>query len=102
MNLHVPQEGSKEWDGQRYAVKVMEYQIGHQSIKDEEVYLVDGVLKGALGALGDDSLSVGDRVFVSSWVKSTNNYFGGMMLVFGRLEALEIEALVDVMDIDSG
>ncbi|GJV24169.1 hypothetical protein Tco_1376864 [Tanacetum coccineum] len=44
----------------------------------------------------------GDGVFVSSWVKSTNNCFGGMMLIFGLLEALEMEALVDAMDIDSG
>ncbi|GJQ93235.1 hypothetical protein Tco_0004374 [Tanacetum coccineum] len=36
------------------------------------------------------------------WVKSTNNCFGGMMLIFGLLEALDMEALVDVMDIDSG
>ncbi|GJT43855.1 hypothetical protein Tco_0952570 [Tanacetum coccineum] len=43
-----------------------------------------------------------DRVFMSSWVKSTNNCFGGMMLIFGLLEALEMEALVDAMDIDSG
>ncbi|GJS38205.1 hypothetical protein Tco_0563248 [Tanacetum coccineum] len=29
--------------------------IGEKSIEDEEVSLVDGVLEGALGALGDDS-----------------------------------------------
>ncbi|GKF40186.1 hypothetical protein Tco_0120247 [Tanacetum coccineum] len=71
------------------------------STEDEEVSLVDGVLEGALGALGDDSRSVGDGVFVSSWVKSINNYFGEMMLIFGLLEALEMEALVDAMDVDS-
>ncbi|GKE54923.1 hypothetical protein Tco_1490079, partial [Tanacetum coccineum] len=76
--------------------------IGERSIEDEKVSLVDGVLKGALGALGDHSLSLGDGVFVSFWVKSTNNCFGGMMLIFGLLEALEMEALVDAMDIDSG
>ncbi|GKA64476.1 hypothetical protein Tco_0764082, partial [Tanacetum coccineum] len=65
------------------------------SYEDEEVSLVDGVLEGALGALGDGA-------FMSSWVKSINNYFGGMMLIFGLLEALEMEALVDAMDIDSG
>ncbi|GKB53855.1 hypothetical protein Tco_0904608 [Tanacetum coccineum] len=43
MNLHVPQEDSKEWDDRQLVVK---------SIEDEEVSLVDGVLKGALGALG--------------------------------------------------
>ncbi|GJT14490.1 hypothetical protein Tco_0861532 [Tanacetum coccineum] len=51
MSLHVPQEGSKEWDDQRWVERVMEYQIGHQSIKEEEVPLVDGVFEGALGAL---------------------------------------------------
>ncbi|GJX98713.1 hypothetical protein Tco_0355732, partial [Tanacetum coccineum] len=49
------------------------------------------------GALGDEFGSLGDGVFVSSWVKSTNNCFGGMMLIFGLLETLEIEALVEVM-----
>ncbi|GKD34915.1 hypothetical protein Tco_1250424 [Tanacetum coccineum] len=43
MNLHVPQEDSKEWDDQQLVVK---------SIEDEEVSLVDGVLEGALGTLG--------------------------------------------------
>ncbi|GJT21581.1 hypothetical protein Tco_0891518 [Tanacetum coccineum] len=48
--------------------------IGERSIEDEEVSLIDGVLEGALGALGDDSRSVGDG---------------------------EMEALVDAIDIDS-
>ncbi|GJR75648.1 hypothetical protein Tco_0088013 [Tanacetum coccineum] len=65
------------------------------SIEDEEVSLVDGVLEGALGALGDKIRSLGDGVFVSSWVKSTNNCFGEMMLIFGLLETLEMEALVE-------
>ncbi|GJW55968.1 hypothetical protein Tco_0102699 [Tanacetum coccineum] len=93
MNLHVPQEDSKEWDDQQLVVK---------SIEDEEVSLVDGVLKGALGALGDEIRSLGDGVFVSSWVKSTNNCLGGMMLIFGLLEALEIEALVEAMEVYGG
>ncbi|GJT11450.1 retrovirus-related pol polyprotein from transposon TNT 1-94 [Tanacetum coccineum] len=42
--------------------------FGERSIKDEEVSLVDGVLEGALGALGDEFGSLGDGVFVSSWV----------------------------------
>nr|GEY80331.1 reverse transcriptase domain-containing protein [Tanacetum cinerariifolium] len=69
------------------------------SIEDEEVSLVYGVLEGALGALGDDSM--GDGVFVSSCVKSINNCFGGMMLIFGLFEALKVEALVDAMDVDN-
>ncbi|GJT60199.1 hypothetical protein Tco_1003732 [Tanacetum coccineum] len=55
--------------------------------------------RGALGALGDEFGSLGDGVFVSSWVKSTNNYHGGMMLIFGLLETLEMEALVEVMNV---
>ncbi|GJS17624.1 hypothetical protein Tco_0412096 [Tanacetum coccineum] len=51
--------------------------IGERSIEDEEVSLVDGVLEGALGAIGDDSGSVGDG-------------------------ALEMEALVDAIDVDNG
>ncbi|GJW54654.1 hypothetical protein Tco_0098739 [Tanacetum coccineum] len=52
------------------------------SAKDEEVSFVDGVLEGALGALGDEFGSLGDGVFVSSWVKSTNNCFGGDEVMF--------------------
>ncbi|GJV33957.1 hypothetical protein Tco_1394357 [Tanacetum coccineum] len=86
------------WSG--YAVLMSEKtnSITIQSIEDEEVSLVDGVLEGALGALGDEIRSLGDEVFVSSWVKSTNNCLGGMMLIFGLLEALEIEALVEAME----
>ncbi|GJR29590.1 hypothetical protein Tco_1105822 [Tanacetum coccineum] len=59
----------------------------------------EGVLEGALGALGDEFGSLGDGVFMSSWVKSTNNCFGGMMLIFGLLETLEMEALVEAMNV---
>ncbi|GKF38663.1 hypothetical protein Tco_0118724 [Tanacetum coccineum] len=93
MNLHVPQEDSKEWDDQQLMVK---------SIEDEELSLVNGVLEGALGALGDEIRSLGDGVFMSSWVKSTYNCLGGMMLIFGLLEALEIEALVKAMEVYGG
>ncbi|GJS56605.1 hypothetical protein Tco_0157076 [Tanacetum coccineum] len=75
MNLHVPQEGSMEW---------------MQTIGGEG----DGVSNG------DISESDVDKVVI--WVKSTNNCFGGLMLIFDLLEALEMEALVDAMDVDNG
>ncbi|GJV79256.1 hypothetical protein Tco_1515126 [Tanacetum coccineum] len=49
--------------------------------------------------LVDEFGSLGDGVFMSSWVKSTNNCFGGMMLIFGLLETLEMEALVEAMNV---
>ncbi|GJZ41552.1 hypothetical protein Tco_0588438 [Tanacetum coccineum] len=76
--LYVPQEGFQGMGDQQSAVKVI------------------CTMWTSSGVIGK-----GDGVFVSSWVKSINNYFGGMMLIFGLLEALEMEALVDVMDIDS-
>ncbi|GJS52704.1 hypothetical protein Tco_0626066 [Tanacetum coccineum] len=60
---------------------------------------VDGVQVNTFGALGDEFGSLGDGVFMSSWVKSTNNCFGGMMLIFGLLETLEMEALVEAMNV---
>ncbi|GJY03265.1 hypothetical protein Tco_0361417 [Tanacetum coccineum] len=58
MNLHVPQEDSKEWDDQQLVVKL---EVVEKLLEDEEVYLVDGVLEGALGALdlGNGSSSGG-------------------------------------------
>ncbi|GJX38551.1 hypothetical protein Tco_0251854 [Tanacetum coccineum] len=70
-------------------------EVGGVEILLEEEMLMDSSNNlGALGALGDEFGSLGDGVFVSSWVKSTNNCFGGMMLIFGLLETLEMEALV--------
>ncbi|GJX34325.1 hypothetical protein Tco_0245882 [Tanacetum coccineum] len=69
---------------------------------DEEVSLVDGDLEGVLGELGDEIGSLGEGVFVSSWVKFTNNCFGGIMLIFGLLETLEIEALVEAIEVYGG
>nr|GEU53559.1 hypothetical protein [Tanacetum cinerariifolium] len=66
MNYHVLQEGSKEWDNQKEVTKVRE---------DEEVAMVDGVFKGAFGALGDKTC---------------------------LLEGLEMEALVDAMEVYGG
>ncbi|GJW27491.1 hypothetical protein Tco_0044366 [Tanacetum coccineum] len=76
----------------------MEKLLEEEMLIDEELSFVDGVLEGALGALGDEFGSLGDGVFVPSWVKSINNYFSGMMLIFGLLETLEMEALVEAMN----
>ncbi|GJW74037.1 hypothetical protein Tco_0133407 [Tanacetum coccineum] len=48
--------------------------------------IVDGVFKGAFGALGEETWYCGDGVVVSSCVRSINNLFGGIMLIFGLLE----------------
>ncbi|GJZ98794.1 hypothetical protein Tco_0671247 [Tanacetum coccineum] len=85
--------------GEGDELDVVEKPLEDEMLVDEEVSLVDGVLDGALGALGDEIGSLGDGVFVSSWVKSTNNCFGGMMLIFGLLETLEIEALVEAIEV---
>ncbi|GJW18265.1 ribonuclease H-like domain-containing protein, partial [Tanacetum coccineum] len=75
-----------------------EYTLGEEMLVGLCKHLVKSVLMRACkGALGDEIRSLGDGVFVSSWVKSTNNCFGGMMLIFGLLETLEIEALVEAM-----
>ncbi|GJS73276.1 reverse transcriptase domain-containing protein [Tanacetum coccineum] len=68
------------------------------AILRNDLYVVDATTYTSFLAIG----ALGDGVFVSSWVKSTNNCFGGMMLIFDLLEALEMEALVDVMDVDNG
>ncbi|GKD39745.1 hypothetical protein Tco_1259952, partial [Tanacetum coccineum] len=50
-----------------------------------------------------DVEEVGDLgVLVSSSLRSMNNCFGGMMLIFGLLEDLEMEALVDAMEVYDG
>jgi hypothetical protein len=54
---------------------------------------VEGVLDGALGALGDGHLGGGDGVVLSSFVKSMKSCFGGMITIFCFLEALEFEVL---------
>ncbi|GJV17619.1 hypothetical protein Tco_1362942 [Tanacetum coccineum] len=63
---------------------------------DERVSLVDGVFDGALS---DESWCFGEGVLVSSLVRSMNTCLGGMMVIFGLLKVLEVEALVDVMEV---
>jgi hypothetical protein len=54
---------------------------------------VEGLLDGALGALGDEHLGGGEGVVLSSFVKSMKSCFGGMITIFCFLEALEFEVL---------
>ena len=58
---------------------------------------MEGVLDGALGALGDEHFGGGDGVLLSSFVKSMKSCFGRMMTIFCFLEALEFEVLGGVM-----
>ncbi|GKC16087.1 hypothetical protein Tco_1012869 [Tanacetum coccineum] len=69
---------------------------------EDEVSLVDGVLEGALGALGDDSCSLCDGVIVSLFVKSIKSCFGYMMVNFGFFDGLEMEAFSEAMEVDNG
>ncbi|GJY17637.1 hypothetical protein Tco_0389128 [Tanacetum coccineum] len=71
-----------------------EYQLD----SNEEVSLVDGVLEGALGALGDGIWKVWVMEFLCHLGYSTNNCFGGMMSIFGLLESLEMESLVEAYE----
>ena len=58
---------------------------------------MEGVLDGALGALGDEHLGGGDGVVFSSFVKSMKSCFVGMMTSFCFLEALDFEVLGEDM-----
>ena len=59
-------------------------------MEEVEAPFVDGVLEGALGALGDEHLGCGDGVLVSSRVKSMKSCFGGMIMSFCFLAWLEM------------
>ncbi|GJW21152.1 hypothetical protein Tco_0031774 [Tanacetum coccineum] len=87
----------KEWsDGP--LMHYLELEVVEKLLK-EEMLMGSSNHLGALRALGDEFGSLGDGVFVSSWVKSTNNCFGGMTLIFGLLETLEVEALVEAINV---
>ena len=64
--------------------------------------LVDEVLEGALGALGDEHCGGGDGVVLSSWVRSMMRCLGGMMTIFCLLEDLDMEVLGDDMMLVNG
>ncbi|GKB93350.1 hypothetical protein Tco_0979487 [Tanacetum coccineum] len=66
-------------------------ELSLEAIDDEDVPLIDGVFDGALGAFGDRGSCFGDRVLASSCVRSMNNLLGGLIMIFGFLEALEVE-----------
>ncbi|GJV85868.1 hypothetical protein Tco_1525766 [Tanacetum coccineum] len=70
-----------------------------EAINDEDVPLVDGVLDGALSAFGERGCCFGDGVLASSCVRSMNNLLGGIIMIFGFLEALEVEVYEDAMDV---
>ena len=59
--------------------------------------LVDEVLEGAFGALGDEHWGSGDGVLLSSFVRSMKSCFGGMITIFCFFEALEMEVLGEDM-----
>ena len=58
---------------------------------------MEGVLDGALGALGDEHLGGVDGVVLSSFVKSMKSCFGGMITIFCFFETLEMEVLGEDM-----
>ena len=66
-------------------------------MEDVEVPWVDGVLEGALGALGDGHWGCGDGVVLSSLVRSMKSCFGGMITSFCFLALLEMVVLGDDM-----
>ncbi|GKB97714.1 hypothetical protein Tco_0983851 [Tanacetum coccineum] len=62
------------------------------AIDDEEVSLMDGVLDGAFDAFGDRGCCFGEGVLSSACVRSMNNFLGGIIVILGFLESLEVEA----------
>ncbi|GJX21242.1 hypothetical protein Tco_0223919 [Tanacetum coccineum] len=60
---------------------------------------LDVVFDGALGALGEEEVVMGEGVVVTSSSQEilTNNYLGGIMVSLIFLEGLDEEALVEVM-----
>ncbi|GKA82927.1 hypothetical protein Tco_0789675 [Tanacetum coccineum] len=65
----------------------------------DEISLVDEVLDGAFGGVGDEEVVVGEGVVVtsSSLEMLTNSCLGGIMVSLIFLEGLEEEALVEFM-----
>ena len=57
--------------------------------------MVEGVLEGALGALGDEHLGCGNGVVLSLLVRSMKSCFGGIMTSFCFLTLFEMVVLGD-------
>ncbi|GJU41014.1 hypothetical protein Tco_1193971 [Tanacetum coccineum] len=62
--------------------------------KVDDVSLVDGVFDGAFGGDGDDDFVMGKGVVVSSssFVRSTNSFLGGMIVILALLEGFDDKA----------
>ena len=66
-------------------------------MEEVEAPFVDGVLEGALGALGDEHWGGGDGFLLSSIVRSMKSCFGGMITSFCFLALLEMVVFGDDM-----
>ena len=66
-------------------------------MEEVEFPLVEGVLDGALGALGDEHWGCGDGVVLSSFVRSMKSCLGGIMTSFCFLALFEWVVLGDDM-----
>lgn len=58
-------------------------------MEEVEFPFVEGVLEGALGALGDEHCGCGDGVVLSSFVRSMKSCLGGIMTSFCFLALFE-------------
>ncbi|GKB58326.1 hypothetical protein Tco_0914512 [Tanacetum coccineum] len=91
--------GAEGFDGGEFGVEGCGSKcLIFEEIDDEDVPLVDGVLDGALGAFGDRGCYFGDGILASSCVRLMNNFLGEIIMIFGFLEALEVEVCEDAME----
>ncbi|GJQ91794.1 hypothetical protein Tco_0002933 [Tanacetum coccineum] len=90
--------GDRVWKAKSSGVVGEGVSVMSIAIDDEDVPLVDGVLDGALGAFGDRGCYFGDGILASSCVRLMNNFLGEIIMIFGFLEALEVEVCEDAME----